>query len=266
MLKSPQAGITFLAGILLAACDPIVNRFAFHPDNTHVVAKDALPEDMQEISLITHDGVTLTSLYLPASGASKILLFFHGNAGNIYHRISSLVQLRQFGINVLGVSYRGYGKSQGSPSENGLYLDGEAALDYAKALGFKENNIIVFGRSIGSTVATHVAKKNLAGLVLITPLSNGREMANSGGLGMFAWLVGDSFDNLSRIKHIQSPLLIIHGTDDHIVPFQMGVTLYEKADTQKQFVAIENGRHNNLEQRFAAQYWSEIEKFINTLD
>ena len=158
----------------LCGCNPVVDRLAFQPDSVNVLDENQLPKGIKEISLLTEDEVKIKLLYLPVASSNKILLYFHGNAGNIYHRIPTLIQLQKFGVNVIGVSYRGYGKSEGSPSEDGVYLDGMAALKYiTETLGFSEKNIIIFGRSIGTTVAINTAEnRELGGVVLVTPLTS----------------------------------------------------------------------------------------------
>ena len=266
MTRSPPAfTILILVASLITGCKPIVNHFAFYPDKRNVIAMENLPTGVQEITITTEDQVKTTSLYLPSVDSKKLLIYFHGNAGNIYHRIPDLQQLQTFGINVIGVSYRGYGKSEGSPSEDGIYLDGKAIYQYAiERLGFTTENIIILGRSIGSTVATDLAQhKELHGLILVTPLSNGKEQAKAGGLGLIAALAGEAFDNLSKIDNLISPLLVIHGTDDHVVPFSMGKAIYNRANAPKRFVKIDGADHNNLQETHPEMYWQPIYEFIN---
>ena len=259
----------FLAGILLlvfsaSGCKPVVNEFAFHPDTIHVVPSERLPDDIKEITIKSGDGVLLTSLYLPSPNSKKLLIYFHGNAGNIYHRIPDLRLINRSGINVIGVEYRGYGKSSGSPSEDGIYLDGEAALKYAvENLGFSEGNIILFGRSIGTAVAVNTAQhRKLDGVILVSPLTNAHDEAKAAGLGSVASLAGDAFDNLSKIDNIEAPLLVIHGTSDNVIPYSMGVEIFNRAKAKKYFVRIDGGNHNDLQNKFARQYWPPIISFI----
>ena len=164
--------ILILSGLTMLGCKPIINEFAFHPDNENVIPVNKLPNEIKELIIITTDKVQITSLYLASTESDKLLIYFHGNAGNIYHRLPSLLQLHQFGISVIGVSYRGYGKSDGEPSEEGIYLDGQAIFQYAvEYMGFSKENIILFGRSIGTTVAINTAQnKNIRGVILVTPL------------------------------------------------------------------------------------------------
>ena len=252
-------------GLSLYGCKPVVNELAFHPDKVNVIPTSQLPHDIQEFTVRTEDQINITSLYLPSTKSNKLLIYFHGNAGNIYHRISSLRQFQQFGINVIGVSYRGYGKSEGEPSEAGVYVDGQAILQYVvEHLGFPSENIILFGRSIGTAVAVQLAQhKKLAGMILVSPLTSGKDIAAASALAPLSSLAGNAFDNLSKVEHITSPLLVIHGTADRIVPFSMGKLIYERATVKKQFVAIEGADHNNVHAVDEQAYWLPIRQFIH---
>jgi fermentation-respiration switch protein FrsA (DUF1100 family) len=252
----------------LAGCSDIVNQFAFYPDTKTAIPAEKLPAGVDEIFFTTGDHVRLQAYYVKNPDSDRLLIFFHGNAGNICHRLPDIIHLKNCGINVLGISYRGYGKSEGSPSEKGIYLDGAAAVDYAvRTLGYPLNRIMIFGRSIGTAVAVHISQhKDIAGLILITPLTSARAHAKAQGLGVFSFLAGDAFDNLSKIQNIRCPLLVVHGTKDEILPFSMGREIFDQASTQKSFVAIEGGGHNNLSQVDPEKYWGAIAKFILKMD
>ena len=259
--------ISILPGLAMFGCKPVINEFAFHPDTENVISASKLPDEIQEITISTADKVSITSLYLPSTKSDKLLIYFHGNAGNIYHRIPSLLQLHQFGINVIGVSYRGYGKSEGEPSEEGVYLDGKAVFRYAvEQLAFPKENIIILGRSIGTTVAINTAQnKQIGGVILITPLTNGKEQAEAAGLGAISLLAGSSFDNITKIGNIKSPLLVIHGTNDQVIPFSMGKEIFDRAKVKKKFVKIEGANHNNLHDDYGKKYWLPIIRFIKNV-
>lgn len=256
--------VPILLGLSVSGCKPVVNDFAFHPDNVSVIPTSELPNGIQEITVTAEDQVKTTSLYLSSSASNKLVIYFHGNAGNIYHRIPSLLTLQKLGVSVLGVSYRGYGKSDGSPTEQGVYLDGKAIFQYAvEQLGFPRENIIIFGRSIGTAVAVNTAQnEQILGLILVSPLTSGRAQAQAAGLGSVASLAGDSFDNLSKVENIEAPLLVIHGTDDRVIPFSMGLEIFDRANVMKVFVKIEGANHNDLEHEFGQEYWPPILRFI----
>lgn len=262
-----QSFTAVLLSILLASCQPIVNSLAFYPDSVNVIPIEELPGGVNEITINTADGVKITSLYLPSPASEKLLIYFHGNAGNIYHRIPSLIQLQNFGINVIGVSYRGYGKSEGRQSEDGIYLDSDAVFRYAvEQLGFTEDNTVLFGRSIGTATAIHAAQdKKLSGVILVTPFTSGKAIAGTNGIGWLSFIAGESFNNIDKVDKITSPLLVIHGTADRIVPYSMGEAIFERAKVNKQFITIEGAGHNNLHDDYAPQYWKPISEFIQRM-
>jgi len=256
--------VLIIFSIVLIGCKSLVNKMAFHPDTVNLIPTDKLPVGIEEKFIRTEDDVKIQCLYLPASGADNIVIYFHGNAGNIYHRIPELIQLRRFGVNVIGVSYRGYGKSEGSPSEEGIYKDGNAVLEYVtKGLGFSPNKVIIFGRSIGTTVAINTSQfKEIGGLILVTPLTSGVAQANAAGMSSVTFLAGDSFNNLSKMKNIKVPLLVIHGTHDRVIPFSMGKEIYDNATVDKKFIKIDGADHNDIHDRYRQLYWPPILEFL----
>jgi len=177
-------------------CEPIINMMAFHPDTRNVLSKDQLPNNVREVFIKTEDNLKIQSYFLPDKSSDKLLIYYHGNAGNISQRMSDLLEIRKSGINVLGAGYRGYGKSQGVPNEKGIYIDGKGTLNYAiRTLGFPLNKVIILGRSIGTTVAVNTSQhKKINKMILVTPLTSGKDHANSIGLGGFSFLAGDSFN------------------------------------------------------------------------
>lgn len=256
--------IIALSGLIWSGCDGLVNRFAFFPDTTFLIPVSELPPSVTEVFIETRDEVRLQSYYVPQPASKYILIFFHGNAGNLGNRLADILRLRDLGINVFGLSYRGYGKSDGKPSESGIYLDGKAAFEYVTdTLGFLPENVILFGRSIGTTVAVNTAQNiGIAGLILVTPLTSGKAHAKAHGFGPLALLAGKSFDNLAKIPHIRCPLLVIHGTRDRIIPLKMGKEIYKKASVEKRFVQIRDAGHNDLTDFEKNTYWDAIREFI----
>jgi fermentation-respiration switch protein FrsA (DUF1100 family) len=254
--------------VVLAGCNSIVNQFAFFPDTQNIIPAGKLPKGVEEVFITTEDHVKLQAYYVKNSASDRLLIFFHGNAGNICYRVPDILNLKNCRINVLAISYRGYGKSSGKPSEKGIYTDGAGAIDYAmQTLDYSLDNIIIFGRSIGSTVAVHISQhKDIAGLILITPLTSAKAQAKAQGLGFLSFLAGDAFDNLSKISNIKCPLLVIHGTDDEILSFSMGKDIFDQAHVDKQLVIIEGAGHNNLSQMDPEKYWGAIAEFIRKVD
>jgi len=263
-MKTTIRIILALLIIALIGCKSLVNELAFHPDNINVIPTSKLPSEIEEISIRTKDGIKITALYLPSPESNKVVIYFHGNAGNIYHRIPSLFQLHKLGVNVLGVSYRGYGKSEGKPTEEGIYLDGEAVYQYViDEMNIPIKNIILFGRSIGSTVAINTAmNRNILGIVLVTPLTSAKEQAEATGLAFISSLAGEAFNNIGKMESIKARLLVIHGTNDNVIPYSMGKKIFEKALGRKKFVKIEGGNHNDLHDKYSREYWVPIIQFI----
>jgi len=248
----------------------IINKMAFFPEKTNgVLSADQLPEGVIEQEIPTLDGLKISSLYIKNASSKDLVIYFHGNAGNIYSRIDDLKVLSSLGVNVLGVSYRGYGKSQGTPAEKGIYLDGKSALQFAhKTLGFSDKYIFIMGRSIGTTVAINTAmNQNIAGVILVSPLTNGKEMAKLGPLKWLSFLTGEIFNNIEKANQIKAPTLVIHGTADPVIPFSMGEEIFNKITTQKSFLKLTNAGHNNLSSpQYASVYWGAIATFLKEND
>jgi uncharacterized protein len=255
----------FFVCFLLASCKPLVNHYTFHPDTSYILPQEALPLGAEEIFFEAEDGVRIQALKFHNPSSDSITIYFHGNAGNLYYRLEDYQRLRRLGTSVFAVSYRGYAKSEGTPSEAGIYRDGKAAFDYVtQVLGISPSRIFLFGRSIGSVVATDLAQdKDIAGLILVSPLSNARDQAAAMGLGFVASFVGNTFENDSKIKRLIAPLVVIHGTQDKVIPIGMGRKVFDAATSQKSFYGIQEAGHNNISRQFADRYWPIVSKFIN---
>ena len=259
-----------LSAWLLCGCTSVVNRVAFLPDRTYTVSDDLLPAGVRRVFIPTDDGEKLEALIATPPGdarPAKLVLYFHGNAGNIsqrVHQLDAMAQVTQ--AVVLGLGYRGYGASTGSPSERGIYHDAEAALRHAMTeLGYVENQIVLCGISLGSAVAVNTAMdRNLAGVILVTPMTSGRELARDHGRGGMAWVAGGAFDSLSRVPRLRAPVLVIHGTLDEVIPYRMGQQLFAAIPTRKQFVTIDGARHNNVAYVDPRRFWAAIRDFVET--
>lgn len=201
----------------------------------------------EEIRLETSDGVGLHGWFLPAEGSRQVLLFFHGNAGNISHRGDSIRLFSSLGLNVFIIDYRGYGLSGGTPSERGLYLDADAAWRYlVDRRGFRESDIIIFGRSLGGAVAANLASRvSAGGLILESTLSSARDFAEA-VFPLLSRLVvlRYEFDSVARLKRVNSPLLVLHSPEDEVMPYKLGLRLYEAANEPKDFVTL-RGDHDS---------------------
>ncbi len=245
--------------------DYLVEKLAFLPEKVDSYPTIAAT-DIEEIWISTQDDINIHGFYLRNNHSDRVLLFFHGNAGNAYSRLPNALLLRNMGFNVLLIDYRGYGKSEGSPSEQGLYLDAHAAYLFMHNKGFEQSNIYLYGRSIGSTAAVELASRNkVAGVVLIAPLSSGRDMAKQMGFGWFDWLAKDVFDNLAKAKDIESPVLILHGQYDQVVPLAQGQLLFDAiAHKNKEFIIAGDSGHNDISNSKEIDFWSLIKDFYDS--
>jgi len=213
-------------------------------------ALEASPADwgltFEEVSLITTDRVQLHGWYLPHQGSRHTLLFLHGNAGNISHRGDSVQIFHRLGMNVLIFDYRGYGQSEGNPTEEGLYRDARTAWKYLlEQRGFTAKDIVVFGRSLGGTVAARLASEvHPAGLILESSFSSARALANR-LLPLVSRLTPLRFDfnAAAALAKVNCPVLVAHSQDDEIIPYALGEKLYEAANPPKRFLSL-HGDHN----------------------
>ncbi|MDH5711570.1 MAG: alpha/beta hydrolase [Gammaproteobacteria bacterium] len=201
----------------------------------------------EDVHFKAADGVALHGWYLPHTGSNQVLLFFHGNAGNISHRCDSLAIFHRLGLNVFIIDYRGYGQSEGVPSEQGLYRDAMAAWHYlVDEKGFAGNQVVIHGRSLGGAIATDLASKVRArGLILESTFSSARDFSRL-VFPVLSRLVlmRYQFNSGEKISRINAPLLVMHSPDDEIVPFSLGEQLFKTASDPKQFYTL-RGDHNS---------------------
>ncbi|MCC5810190.1 MAG: alpha/beta hydrolase [Ectothiorhodospiraceae bacterium] len=220
----------------------------------------------QDVWLETEDGLAIHGWFVPATEARGTLLFFHGNAGNISHRLDSLRIFNELDLNVLIIDYRGYGQSEGSPSETGLYRDAEAALGYLRAeREVPAGEIVLFGRSLGASVAAHLAEQHegLGGLILESAFTSVADMAAElYPIFPAQLLVRHRYDALESLQGVTSPVLVVHGPDDEIVPYAHGRRLYEAAPEPKWFLELRGG-HNEGFLRTGEDYASGLDAFLS---
>jgi hypothetical protein len=202
--------------------------------------------DYREINFPAKDGVNISGWYIPADQEKGVLLLCHGNAGNISHVMEHIRIFHEMGLSVLAFDYRGFGKSAGKPSEEGTYLDAEAAWDYLIRQGNSPEKIIVYGQSLGGAIAAEIAvRKNPVALIIESSFTSISDI----GAQLYPWLPVKllskyQYSTVAKIGMINSPKLIIHSPDDEIVPFRHGRTLYEKSSQPKDFLEIRGG-HND---------------------
>jgi uncharacterized protein len=220
----------------------------------------------QDLSLTAPDGAKLHAWWIPAENSSIATLHLHGNAGNITHRALSARNIVAAGSGVLLLDYRGYGKSAGRPTERGLYQDAEAAYNHLLAKGYTAGRIFLHGESLGSAVAIQLAEKNpAAGLVLEAPFTSAKAVAGR-VLPIIGPLLIRGYDSLTRIRRIHVPLLVIHGDQDEVIPYEFGKQLYEAANSPKSFWTIRGAMHNDLHVVAGNEFPAKLSEFYRNSD
>jgi len=223
----------------------------------------------EELSPVTDDGVKIHGWFVPFQGSSRCLLVLHGNAGNIGHRLPLIEILHKLEAHVLIIDYRGYGRSEGSPFEEGLYLDARAAAAWwLKRSAGTDQKLIVIGESLGGAVAIDLANHiPLSGLILQSTFTSARDMAKTlFPIGLVQPFTGVHLDSASKIGAVKCPKLFIHGGQDEIVPLRLGEKLFACAPQPKQFLEIPGAGHNDLIWVAGAEYGRAIRKFLDEID
>ena len=241
VLKSSLIVFVALAALLIVALRFLVSRSLLFP-----ASQDPLPGTLpggKIVSYRTEDGLTLRGVSLSSERKDAPgVVFFHGNGEAAVHDIPLGQRLAELGLDVFLAEYRGYGGCPGSPSEAGLFLDGDAAI---RAAGFPEDRLVIVGRSLGTGVAAEMAVRHPARLVLlISPYTSVAAMGRFVVGPLAPLVVRDRFDTLSRVSRIRSPLVVAHGTADEVIPFRMGEKV-AAARPGTRFVRLEGKSHND---------------------
>jgi hypothetical protein len=249
-----------LSGLLVV----FEKRFIYHPSRSF--ADDVTPDTpVEDCFFQTDDDVRLHGWWHAAENPeSPVLLWFHGNAGNLTHRSQNMEMLARRGFSFFIIDYRGYGRSGGDPSEQGLYRDGLAAWDYlTEEKAVSPERLVIFGRSLGSAVALHTAlNRPCAGLVLESAFTSAPAMARELIPVLPVWLLmRSSFNNLNAITELDVPVLIAHGDQDDLVPFEHGRALFEAASEPKRFLRIEGAGHNDTYLVGGDSYFKTLQEF-----
>jgi fermentation-respiration switch protein FrsA (DUF1100 family) len=247
-------------------------HFVFFPNYPGRLAGNWAPRGLsnEDAWFESSDGTKLHAWWIPAEGAAFTFLAFHGNAGNISDRADVYAFLKQVPVNVLAVEYRGYGKSDGTPSEFGLYLDATAAFDYlVTSRGISPKKLIMYGQSLGTAVAARLAaRRDGGGLVLEAPFPSAGAVARKKiwffpGLSV---LLRGQFDTEKALESVRAPTLIVHCIDDPVIPFELGKNVYDKARQPKSFLAIEGQCHEEASLVAPKLYQERIRSFISSIE
>jgi len=239
---------------LLAIMYAAQRALMYFPDRFHTSPADAGFPQAQEVMLRSADGTEIIAWHVPPQENKPVVVYFHGNGGSLQHRVSRFRPLVSDGTGLVALSYRGYGGSQGSPSEDGLLADGRAATDFARKT-YPDANIVLWGESLGTGVATAIAaEKDIAALVLEAPYTSTLDIAQAHYPFLpVRWLMKDQFRSDQRIGKVRAPILILHGDRDRVVPIAYGERLYAMAPEPKQIVRFRGGDHEDLDKFGALQ-------------
>ncbi len=240
------------------------STFIYFPINEVRAKPDLYQLAYEDISLTTSDGLTLSGWFVPAEAATAVVLFCHGNAGNISHRLDTLRLFHKMGLSTFIFDYRGYGLSQGKPTEQGTYFDVEAAWRYlVEDRGISPDQIIIFGRSLGGAIAAHLAQTNSPrALIVESAFSSIKDM----GATIYPFLpvrllVRFEYNTVDFLKNVSCPVLISHSKSDEMIPFKLGRQLFEAANDPKEFMEF-GGSHNEGFLASGDAYQKRLAEFI----
>ena len=237
--------------------------FLYFPQENNYLTPELINENNKIVYVKTSDNIKLKSyLYFNKSNKNTIL-FLHGNAGTLNNRIYKLNILQNMGFNYLAISWRGFSGNEGTPTEEGLTIDGLSGLSYLNNLGIKDSEIVIYGESLGTGVSVNVSQlRNTKGLILESPYTS---VADVGKI-KFPFLpidliLKDKFDTKNKIGRIKCPIMVMHGYADKIVPFHMGKEIYQLINSKKYSYFVEDNHMMDFDKNMI----SAIENFFHSL-
>ena len=239
-------------------------KLLYHPFSTQITG-EGLIHNFETINFKTPDNLLLKGWFHLKDSKKKTILFLHGNAGNLDNRIDKLNFLGNMDINFLIISWRGYSGNPGNPSETGLYKDALGGIEWLNKKGISNDRIILYGESLGTAITTEVAQnENFAGIILEAPFTSMVDMGQKiYPIFPVKFLLKDKYESKNKIKNIKSPILVLHGRKDKIVPFYMGEKIFEMANSPKfkYFTDLDDHMMN-----FDEKLVNEIDLFIRNLN
>ncbi len=262
--------ISVLIGLGLGYCGLIAFVYVRQPKMLYYPTKQieqtpaAIGLSFDEVTFKTTDGMTISGWYIPAPDARAVLLFCHGNAGNISHRLDSIRIFHDLGFSILIFDYRGYGKSAGEPTEKGTYMDADAAWNFlASEKGIDPARMVIFGRSLGSAVAIDLASRRKAGALII---ESGFTSITDLGRKYYPYLpvrliTRFHYASIGKVSGLGLPKLFIHSPADEIIPYDQGMNLFINAAEPKEFLQI-RGDHNEGFLQSGELYINGLNQFI----
>lgn len=243
----------------------VVEKFLFFPTKVHSYHPSQIDGSVEDLFFEAEPGIRLHAWFFAGKRKDRTLLYLHGNAGNIGDRVDKIQFLRKLGWNVFVFDYQGYGLSQGSPSLDGVLNDSRAALHYlTEKVGIPNEQIVLFGESLGGAMAVTLGQEEpVAAVILESTFTSLRDLAHEVYRFLPSGVAPDIYKSLENIRHIKSPILVIHGLEDEIVPFSMGKKLFETAPHPKRFFGVPGAHHNDVYEIARSDYLQEIEEFLS---
>ena len=249
--------------ILIALIYFYQSKLIYFPSSDMEMTPKSIGLEYESILFESDDKTKLHAWYIPKEGAKTTIFFLHGNGGNISHRLDSIKIFNSLGMNVFIFDYRGYGLSEGSANEKNTYDDAKTAWDYLlRDKNLKSEEIIIFGRSLGGTIAANLGTDVQAkGMILESTFTTTKEFASDVYPFVPKSLIHFSYETTKYLKSIHYPVLIVHSIDDNIIPFKHGEAVFKNANEPKTFVQI-SGTHNYgfIESRHI--YLDALKKFL----
>jgi len=267
------AAVALVYGVGCVGLYGVQRYLVFQPDTTLHTAPADYPFPVQDITIAGEPRQTLHGWWVAAPNPrAKVVLYLHGNDGNVSTNMDGIVLLRELGYSILLIDYRGYGASGGGfPSEQGVYRDAQAAWDYlVRERGVNPVNLVIYGHSLGGAIAIELALHHpeAAALVVESSFTSIRGLAQLDArfavvpVGPF---LSQRFDSIDKVGRLRLPVLYIHGTADEIVPFEMGEALYAATPAARGFVAVRAGRHENNAVVGGVELRSAIGRFVENV-
>ena len=254
-------GVLIYAGIVVLMY-LFQRKLQYIPDQRRLAPEQAGVADAEELTLVTADGERVVAWYAPARTGKPTIVYFHGNGGALWYRADRMKLAMEAGYGMLLAGYRGYGGSTGTPTEAGLLMDGRAAIDRLRKVDVPFDRMVFYGESLGTGVAVQLAAQTPPGAVVLeSPFTSAADV----GAAVYWWLpvrllMKDQFRSADAIANMRSPLLIVHGVRDRVVPITSGRQLFKGAQEPKRMIEISDGEHNMA---LGGELWREIMDFID---
>lgn len=245
----------------------IEQKSLYFPKKGIVETPDAIQVGFQDVWLKTEDHQTLHAWYVPVAKSKQVVLFCHGNAGNLSGRLDRVAFFKKIGVNLLIFDYRGYGQSTGTPSEKGLYRDVQTAYHYLiNEKKMTSSQILVYGKSLGCAVGIDLALHQPVGaLILESPFASVKKVVKEMYfLEPITWLTSQKYDSESKIRHITVPKLVIHGRYDDMIRFEHASALHQAAAPPKQLLPYDGG-HNDMDYVTSQTHGEKVKEILKSL-